>query len=217
VPLHAQKKALVFALERFHHAVRRSTDGAQAAAQPVHGLVVKGVAPEAGRLQGPRQARPRLERDAVRERRAAVGLGVLQRAAERGQVLVEATALSHVHELHAAADAQDRQPARPCGAVERELEHVALRFDVLELSVRLLAVVSGVDVAAAREEHAANPVQVAFGQLGSQVADHKGQATRLHHRLGVVLAGHAAGAAQRHVVKEGAGGKQDAGARIRHP
>ena len=68
------------------------------------------------------------------------------------QVLVQGAAGMHGHELHAAADAQDRQVGVQRGGEQGELRGVALGTQPRCLGVRRGAVAGGVDVGAAGDE-----------------------------------------------------------------
>ena len=103
----------------------------------------------------------RRARGASRARRARCaggggGLGL----AVAGQVLVQRAAAGDVERLGAAADAEDRQPARVGGARQLELEGVEPRLGRPELVVALAGAVGvGIEVRAAGQADAVEPVE----------------------------------------------------------
>ena len=84
-----------------------------------------------------------------------------------GQVLLERPAARDVHQLHAPADAEQREVALERAARQRDLERVALRHRALRLRVGAGAVGAGVDVGPAREEQAVEEVEDVVG-IGDQ-------------------------------------------------
>lgn len=130
---------------------------AQPVAEPVDGLVVV-----VGRFERRRAGDLReqavggdLDRDAseLAGRRRVPGV-----AEDVGQVLVEAAAEVDVEDLHAAADAEERQAAVEGRGDQRELGGVTEVADVAGLGVGGLAVAGRVDVAAARDDEAVEDV-----------------------------------------------------------
>ena len=81
------------------------------------------------------------------------------------EVLVERAAAGDVHDLHPAADAEERQVALHRAAGQRELEGVALGHRPDRLRVRRLAVAGGVHVGPAGEQQAVEQVEQAVGVL----------------------------------------------------
>src|SRR5581483_4882418 len=75
----------------------------------------------------------------------------------RRQILDEGAAEGHVQDLHPATDGEGRH-ADPVGLEEQlDLEGVAVGLYAVDLRIRLLAVASGIDVAAAAEQQAVDP------------------------------------------------------------
>ena len=88
---------------------------------------------------------------------------VLVVAVALGQVLQQRAAGGDVHDLHPAADAQQRQVALERAAGERDLEVVALGHRAAGLRVGLLPVGRGVDVGAAGEDQPVEQVEDRVG------------------------------------------------------
>ena len=95
-----------------------------------------------------------------------------------GQVLLERAAARDVHELHAAADAEQRDVALERAARQCDLERVALGPRALGHRVRLGAVAGGVEVGAAGEDQPVDDVEHLVGvALGLGVGrDHQREA-----------------------------------------
>ena len=129
VPLHAEREAAAGHLERLGQVVDRGPPGhREPLADPVDALVVVrlgGMARRPGHLGGERPVGE--AHVVVRVVEAAEDAPVVAVAEVVGQVLHERPAARHVHQLHAAADAEERQVALERPRDERELEGVALR------------------------------------------------------------------------------------------
>jgi hypothetical protein len=106
---------------------------------------------------------------------AAVGLAVLHAAVQSGQVLVQRAALGDVDHLDAAADAEDRLAGGAGGAVEGDLERVALRVDDAQVGLGRLPEARRIDVGAAREQQGVGAGDRLFGRVGSTTAADMGR------------------------------------------
>ena len=142
VPLDAEREAAVGRLEGLGQLVdRRPAGDLEALADAVDGLVVVGlraVDDLAGGARGQRAVgQAHVVVGAVEGARVAPVLVV---AVALGQVLQQRAAGGDVHELHPAADAQQREVALQRAAGERDLEVVALGDRAAGLGVRLLPV-----------------------------------------------------------------------------
>jgi hypothetical protein len=83
-------------------------------------------------------------------------------------VLVQRAALGDVDQLDAAADAEHRLAGGAGGAVQRDLEGVALRVDDAEVGLRRLAEARRVDVGAAGEQQRVGAGDRLLGGRGSR-------------------------------------------------
>ena len=95
---------------------------------------------------------------------------VLVVAVALGQVLEQRAARGDVHELHPAADAQQREVALEGAARERDLEVVALGHRAAGLGVGLLPVGGRVDVGAAGQDEPVEQVEDRVGILLRRVS-----------------------------------------------
>jgi hypothetical protein len=133
--------------------------GGQPAAELVHGLVVMGghddrqVVGQVGAVQYRGQPAARRDPDLVLPVAAGLG-GVAVVPDDVRQVLDQRAAQGHVHDLHAAADAEHRQPLLQRGADQGQLGVVAGRVGPPALRVARRAVAGRVDVAAAGQHQA---------------------------------------------------------------
>ena len=134
VPLHADVEAGARVLEPLDDAVLRPGREPEVAAEALGRLVVEGVDVERG-AAGER-AQARVAADAHPVRGVVAGLGL----AMAGQMLDQGPAGGDVHDLHPAADAEDRHPAGGRAAGEHELERVGLGLGRAELGRGLGAV-----------------------------------------------------------------------------
>ena len=154
VPLHAEVERVPVALETLDEAVRRPGDRAQPLAEAVRRLVVEGVDVGLGHAHHAREPRAGLDPHGVGGDAARLGLAVAL------EVLVQRAAAGDVERLHAAADPEHRHPARVGELGERELVAVERRLGGAELRVALLlAVAVRVDVRAARQADAVEPLE----------------------------------------------------------
>src|SRR5439155_842586 len=153
VPLHADQEGVALGLDRLDDAVGAPRDRAQPLPQTADRLMVHGVHAQLGRAEDAREPARWLDAHRVLDR-AELGMAVPDLLAEViRDVGDEVAAERDVHELHAAADAEDGKfPARERGARERQLEAVALGRDAVVGLVANAAVVRRIDVAAARED-----------------------------------------------------------------
>ena len=138
VPLHAEEPGARGAFERLDEAVLGMRGGPQAGPEPVQRLVVVGVDDDLVGAEAGADLRTRRQDQPVVGAPARVALAVLQRPSEGGQVLVQAAAFGHVDQLDAATDTEHRLARGAGGAVERQLEGVALVVDRAEVGVRHL-------------------------------------------------------------------------------
>src|SRR5206468_3951197 len=153
VPLHADQEGMARGLDRLDDAVGAPRDGAQPQAQAADRLVVDRVHGELGRAEDAREPARRLDVDQMLDR-AELRMAVPDLVAEViRDVRQEVAAERDVHQLHAAADAEDRKILEgERRARERQLEAVALGRDAVVRLVAGAAVVRRIDVAAARED-----------------------------------------------------------------
>src|SRR5439155_1736844 len=147
-PLHADQEGVAVGLDRLDDAVGAPRNGAQPLPQAADRLMVHGVHAQLGRTQDACEPARRLDVHRVLDR-AELGMAVPDLLAEViRDVGDEVAAERDVHELHAAADAEDGKfPARERGARERQLEAVALGRDAVVGLVANAAVVRRIDVA----------------------------------------------------------------------
>ena len=111
-----------------------------------------------------RQPGSGLDLDVVHGRSARdAGLAVGEDPVAVGDVLVERAAQRDVQHLVAAADRQRRDTAIDGGTCERELEAVPVRDDAVDLVAPLLAVLLGVEVAAAHQQQPVEPFEHGSG------------------------------------------------------
>ena len=98
---------------------------------------------------------------------------------------MEGSAASHVQDLHAAADPEDRELATVGGPDQRELDRVDSRLGRAELGVGLGAVGARLNVGATGQAHAVDPVEQRVDRVGpEQRHDHRNAAGALD-RLGI--------------------------------
>src|SRR5947209_4729672 len=138
-----------------------------------------------------RQTGIRIEAHAVDHcvTRPAVGVGVLDLShALMSEILPEAAAQCHVQDLLAAADAQRRQVIGERPACQRQLGPVTRSFDDVQIADRLLVILAGRDVGAARKDDPIEPlVDGAQALVVIQQRDqHRGAASG-HQRAHVAL------------------------------
>src|SRR4051794_8275172 len=153
VPLDAEREAVARILDRLGKLVEVGPPGYhQPLAEPVDALVVMGLR---GVALLPRRARG--ERPG---RQAHVMVGAVEApqdapvvlvAEQLGQVLMQRPAARDVHDLHPAADAEQRQVALQRAPYEGDLERVAARVRLARQGMGQRTVGDGVDVGAARE------------------------------------------------------------------
>src|SRR4051812_15740445 len=167
VPLDPEGEAARRVLDRLGQVVEGAPARLhEALTQPRDGLVVVrlgGVVDLAGGARGERavgEAHP-----VVRPVEGARDAAVVLVADVVGQVLDQRAPARDVHELHPAADAQQRDVALERPARERDLELVALRPGALRGRMRRLAVGRGVDVGPAREDEPVEDVEQLVGIL----------------------------------------------------
>jgi hypothetical protein len=167
MPLHAEGEAVVVELERLGQLVHdRPAGGDEALAESVDALVMvrlRGVEDLARRTMGER---------ALGQAHVVVGVvegaqraAVLVMAVALGQVLQQRPAAGDVHELHSAADAEQRDAALHRAACERDLEDVALGHRPARLGVRLRPVGTGVDVGPAGQDQPVDDVEQLVGVI----------------------------------------------------
>ena len=124
-------------------------------------------------------------------------------------VLAQAHILDHraaagdVQDLHAATDAEDRQPAGDRGGGQGELELVALGLDRGQQRVRLLPVPDGIDVATGGQHHCVKPPEHRLDRLGQLGQHHRHATSRVERTL------HADAAVVAEVVQAGRDSDQD--------
>jgi len=170
MPLDGQREGVPGQFDGLDAAVGGPRRRDQPFAEPVDGLVV---------VVG------RFERRGAGDLRQGAAVGDLDRdpavlagrgrvagvADDVGQVLVETAAEMDVEDLHAAADAQERQATIDGGADQRELGGVAEVADVAGLGVGGLAVAGRVDVAAAGDDQPVEHVHKGRRRTGRRQDD----------------------------------------------
>ena len=189
VPLHAEHPARVRHLDRLDEVVEHAPAARhEPVAEPVDGLVVVRLGAVHELAARPRGERSLGEPDVV--------VGVVERAEPApvvavadvvGQVLDQRPAERDVEQLHAAADAEQRQVALDRPARERDLRRVALGPRPGRAVVRLGAVGGRVEVGAAREDQRVEVVEHLVGlRAGARVGrDHQRDPAALLDRVDV--------------------------------
>ena len=176
VPLDADEEVALGVLDRLDDPVGRPGDGDEAVAEPVHGLVVErvDVDPAAPRISAPTSLPGSISTSWV-GCVARPPLAVARSAPVCvGEVLVQRAAAGDVESLGAAADRQDRHPARVGRAGDRQLEAVEVGLGRPELRVARPVVAVRVEVGPAREADARDPVEQRLDRVVAQ--------RRHHHR-----------------------------------
>ena len=90
-----------------------------------------------------------------------------------------------IDELHAAADSEHRFAQDPGGPVERVLERVSLFVHFSQMTPGHLAMVLGVEIHAADQQHRVDPHREILSQVG-QGRQEDGTASHVRDGLGVV-------------------------------
>ena len=152
MPLRPDDPCVAVELDALDHAVGSASADPQAVAGALDRLMVVRRARRVRDAHRGRQPGTGLDLDVVDGRPARdAGLAVGEDPVAVGDVLVERAAQRDVQHLVAAADRQRRDTAIDGSTCERELETVPVRDDPVDLVAPLLAVLLGVEVAAAHQ------------------------------------------------------------------
>jgi hypothetical protein len=182
VPEHAESEALVGILEPLHDAVVGPGDRPQPLADPADALVVVRLHRRVLTEQGAQAALLRDGDAVIREEARLVAVPLV--ADLLRQVLDEVAPARHVQQLRAAADRQHGHVPRERALQERQLRAVAPRLRRVRRRVRVGAVQTGVEIAAAREDHAVQAVErLRHGSVHR--GDHDGPSARGLDRVNV--------------------------------
>ncbi len=160
MPLHRQKKRVIGQLRRLNHAVRGTRNHSQAWRWPAHCLMMPAVDCGISALQQRNQQAVRRSADRVAQMARAInGVVVMQGSWDFFvNILHQRAAQRYVHKLMPAADSHER--ALVCGSPARnsDFKLVAGVIYVGRQGVSLRAVARRVDVPAARDQQAVQPV-----------------------------------------------------------
>ena len=178
VPLNSQQEWPSPSLDALDDAVVRPRNRAQAAAEPIDALMVKGVDNHTATTNHCREATAGGDADLVRDLVPGLALTVGNRAVrDLRQVLVQGAAARDVERLRTAADAEDRQPTRVGLPRQLHLESVELRLGGAQLGVSDAPVGSRVEVGPTGEQHAAETVEQGRDSIQLERWEHDRQST----------------------------------------
>ena len=142
----------------FDDAIPGAGHDPQPPAEPVDGLVVKGIDLQRGGAHQPGEARRSGEGNAMGLGVAFSGAGMIERAPRvGGNILVQRPPERDIQELLATADGQDGAPGLERASDESQFHGVATPGDAPGRGVARLAVVFRINITPARQQQTVNP------------------------------------------------------------